>query len=140
VTTADCNNGCLAVPDRGSVIPTPLGGLIEGLGGALVKTGLDTLTLSHAGNTYSGATDIVAGTLNLAAVGAAGTDRVQFAGYARLEIANAGLSGHVFGNVVGFFGNHDILGPDRSALPRWSHGHLSHGHRSPHHSQRPCHR
>jgi autotransporter-associated beta strand protein len=84
-------------------------GLISGAGGSLVKLGDDSLTLSGAYNTYSGGTTIEHGTLDIAAVGAAGTGDITFAGRATLKVENAGLSGHRFGNPVDFFGRPDVL-------------------------------
>ena len=69
------------------------------------------LTLSHSFNTYSGGTMLEQGTLDLAAVDAAGTGHIAFSGKlkATLAVDNAALSGHVFGNEIDFFGKHDIL-------------------------------
>ena len=78
------------------------GGSGGGSGAILGKVGPGTLTLSHAGNTYSGGTFLEAGTLDLAKVGAAGTNFVLFKGPATLKIENRALSGHVFGNAIGF--------------------------------------
>jgi autotransporter-associated beta strand protein len=80
-----------------------------GTGASLVKVGLGTLTLSGSGNTYSGGTTLEAGALDLAAIGAAGTRPIIFAGRATLAIENAALSGHAFANPVRAFGKHDIL-------------------------------
>ena len=86
------------------------GGLGGGSGASLVKVGLGTLTLSHAGNTYSGGTTLIRGTLDLAAVGAAGTGAITFvAGKQILKIENGALLGHHFGNEIDFFGRHDVL-------------------------------
>jgi autotransporter-associated beta strand protein len=86
------------------------GGLGSGSGASLVKVGHGTLKLSHAGNTYSGGTTLKAGTLDLAAIGAAGTGAITFtAGPQKLKIENAALSHHVFGNSIDFFGNGDVL-------------------------------
>jgi hypothetical protein len=50
------------------------------------------------------------GGLDFAAVGAAGTGDIEFAGKAKLKIDNAALSGHVFAtNAIDFFGKHDVL-------------------------------
>ena len=96
--------------------PTNVSGLIDdaGLGGSLVKVGQDKLTLSHAGNTYSGGTTIERGAFEVAAIGAAGTGPISFESMgkakATLEIDNASLSGHVFAtNKIDNFGKHDIL-------------------------------
>jgi len=85
-------------------LSTTVSGLIEdgGANGLLVKEGTDTLTLSHPGNTYTGGTFLLGGTLDLDAVGAAGTGIVLFKAPATLKIENRALSGHVFGNTVGF--------------------------------------
>jgi autotransporter-associated beta strand protein len=90
--------------------PTTVSGLIEGLGGVLLKTGLDTLTLSHAGNTYSGGTILSGGTLDLDAVKAASTGDITFNTPSHLIVENAALSpGHVFENHILAFGKKDIL-------------------------------
>jgi autotransporter-associated beta strand protein len=78
-------------------------------GASLVKVGIGTLTLSHAGNTYSGGTTLERGGLEVAAVGAAGTGDIEFAGKAKLKIDNAALSSHVFANSIDLFGKTDIL-------------------------------
>ena len=85
------------------------GGQNNVTGASLVKAGHGTLTLSHAGNTYSGGTTLEQGTLDLAAIGAAGTGAITFAGRARLKIDSTGLSGHVFANAIDGFGKHDVL-------------------------------
>ena len=90
-------------------LSTEASGPIEGSGGSLVKVGPGTLRLSHAGNSYSGGTTLVAGTLDVAAVGAVGPGAVTFAGHAKLEIENAALAAHVFGNAIDAFARHDIL-------------------------------
>jgi autotransporter-associated beta strand protein len=92
--------------------PTYVSGLIDdaGLGGSLVKVGHERLTLSHAFNTYSAGTGLDAGTLDIAAVEAAGTGPISFGGKATLAIENAALSpGHVFENHIKAFGKHDTL-------------------------------
>jgi autotransporter-associated beta strand protein len=96
---------------RSTIVSGPVddGGFAAGSGASLVKVGHDTLTLSGAGNTYSGGTTIEQGTLNLAALGAAGPSAIAFAGRATLEIENAALSGHAFGNLIELFGKHDVL-------------------------------
>jgi len=78
-------------------------------GGSLVKVGHGTLRLSHVGNTYSGGTILEFGKLDVAATGAAGTGAITFAGRATLEIENAALPGHHFGNKVDAFARHDII-------------------------------
>ena len=86
------------------------GGLKPGTGGAsLVKLGHGTLTLSGAGNTYSGGTTLEAGALDLAAIGAAGTGAMAFAGRATLKIENSALSAHHFTNPIDMFAEHDVL-------------------------------
>jgi autotransporter-associated beta strand protein len=89
--------------------PIDDGGLGGGSGASLVKVGPGTLTLSHTGNTYSGGAILEGGVLALAAVGAAGTGTITFAGKATLKIKNAALTGHVFGNSIDFFAKHDVL-------------------------------
>ena len=81
----------------------------RGSGGSLVKVGHGTLRLSHAGNSYTGGTKLEAGTLDVAALGALGPGDVTFAGHAKLEIQNAALSGHVFGNHIDAFARHDFI-------------------------------
>jgi hypothetical protein len=76
--------------------PIENGGLGGGSTGSLVKKGHRTLTLSHAHNTYSCGTKLEAGGLDLAAVRAAGTGAITFAGTARLKIENGALSHHTF--------------------------------------------
>ena len=93
---------------------TEFAGLItdgRGTGGSLVKVGHGTWKLSGAFNTYSGGTGLDAGTLELAAVEAAGIGAITFApgSHAKLRIDNASLSAHVFGNEIDFFGKHDVL-------------------------------
>jgi autotransporter-associated beta strand protein len=77
--------------------------------GSLVKVGHGKLTLSHAGNTYSGGTTLEGGTFDQAALGAAGPGAITFAGKAKLKIENAALSSHHFTNNIDFFGRHDVL-------------------------------
>jgi autotransporter-associated beta strand protein len=89
-------------------------GILGGTGASLVKVGDDRLTLSHAGNTYSGGTTIEQGAFEVAAIGAAGTGPIRFESTgkakATLEIDNAALTGHVFStNKIDNFGKHDIL-------------------------------
>jgi autotransporter-associated beta strand protein len=103
--------------DQLTVLSGAVSGLIEdnGLGGSLVKAGHDALTLSFAGNTYSGGTAVEGGTLGLAALGAAGTGDITFKDGAKhnietLIIENAALSGHVFTtNNIDLFGKHTVL-------------------------------
>jgi autotransporter-associated beta strand protein len=82
------------------------GGLGGGTGAILDKVGKGTLKLSHAGNTYSGVTELDAGTLDVAAVGAAGTGGIAFLGgsHAKLKIENSALSAHDFANILVGFG------------------------------------
>jgi autotransporter-associated beta strand protein len=89
--------------------PIEDGGIGGGVGASLVKVGHGTLKLSHAGNTYTGGTILAAGKLDVAAVGAAGTGAITFAGVAKLEVESAALSGHAFGNPIDFFARHDVL-------------------------------
>jgi autotransporter-associated beta strand protein len=100
----------------GNGLPTTVSGPIEdggglgGMGASLVKIGPGRLTLSHALNTYTGGTTLSGGTLDLAAIGAAGTGDITFNTPSRLTIQNAALSaGHVFGNHIEEFGKNDIL-------------------------------
>ena len=90
------------------------GGIGAGIGGSLVKVGRGTLTLSGAGNTYSGGTTLQGGTLDLAAIGAAGTGNITFQSGGKhnietLKIENAALLGHHFTNKIDNFGKHDFL-------------------------------
>jgi autotransporter-associated beta strand protein len=92
--------------------PVNDGGGANGFGASLVKVGHGKLTLSHAFNTYSGGTGLNAGTLELAAVQAAGIGAITFGpgSHAKLRIDNAALSAaHVFGNEIDFFGKHDVI-------------------------------
>jgi autotransporter-associated beta strand protein len=61
-------------------------GILGGSGASLVKVGNGRLTLSGAGNTYSGGTTIERGTLDLGAVGAAGTGAITFTGNAKATL------------------------------------------------------
>jgi len=85
------------------------GGTSGNNGASLVKVGHGTLRLSHAGNTYSGGTILEFGKLDVAAVGAAGTGAITFAGRATLEIDNAALPGHHFGTAIDAFAKHDVI-------------------------------
>jgi autotransporter-associated beta strand protein len=89
--------------------PVDDSGLSLRAGASLVKTGLGTLTLSHPSNTYSGGTTLEQGTLDVAAVGAAGTGAITFADKATFKIENAALTGHAFGNPIDFFAKHDVV-------------------------------
>ena len=63
-----------------------LSGAISGSGG-LTKTGIGTLALGNAGNSYSGGTNVVAGTLQLqAATALSSTSAVTVAGGAALDL------------------------------------------------------
>jgi autotransporter-associated beta strand protein len=92
--------------------PVEDGGSNGGTGASLVKVGPGTLTLSHARNTYSGGTTLEQGVLDLAAVRAAGSGPIIFAGKAKVVkvvIEKTALSGHVFGNPIDSFAVHDAL-------------------------------
>ena len=90
-----------------------LAGLIGGTGG-LTKTGAGMLTLSDT-NSYSGGTSLDGGTLDLAALGAAGTNMITFAaGIGILKIEAAALSAHTFGNTIHSLGVGDVI--DLTAL------------------------
>jgi autotransporter-associated beta strand protein len=113
------------------------GGAGGGSGASLVKVGGGLLKLTHAHNTYSGGTILKHGALDLAAVGAAGTGAITFAGHPTLKLENAALSDHVFHNAIDNFGNHDVLDltglqfdPDTSAIYHKATHHLavSNGH------------
>jgi len=110
--------------------PVDDGGVDGGSGGSLVKVGAGTLRLSHAGNSYSGGTTLEAGRLDVAAIGAAGPGAITFAGRASLEIENAALSQHAFGNAVDAFARHDII--DLAGLKLHS-GATATYHRASHH-------
>ena len=85
-------------------------GISPAVGGSLVKVGHSTLTLSGAGNTYSGGTTLEGGTFDVARLGAAGTGAIAFAGRATLKVENTALSSHVFAtNPIDFFAKHDVL-------------------------------
>lgn len=77
-----------------------------GTAGILEKTGAGTLVLSHANNTYSGGTTIDAGTLELGAVGAAGTGSITFVGgTATLQIDGTTMPT----NTIASFADGDII-------------------------------
>jgi autotransporter-associated beta strand protein len=111
--TYDLGNDQLTVGQNGR--STKVSGQIDdggehgGSGASLVKVGKDALTLSGVNNTYSGGTTLKAGTLAVAAVHAAGTGAITFAGKATLKIGNAALSSHHFSNAIDAFGNHDFV-------------------------------
>jgi autotransporter-associated beta strand protein len=93
-----------------TVLAGDVSGLIDGFGGSLVKVGPGALTLSGAGNTYSGGSTLEGGTFDVAGPGSAGTGPISFAGKATLKVDNAALSGHVLTtNNIDFFGKHDVL-------------------------------
>jgi autotransporter-associated beta strand protein len=93
-------------------ISTNVSGLIDGFGGSLVIHA-GSLTLSHVGNTYTGGTTIEQGTLDLAAIEAAGTGDIAFHSAGKklkvLKIENVALLGNVFTNDIVSFGRHDVL-------------------------------
>jgi autotransporter-associated beta strand protein len=93
---------------------TNVSGAIDGVGGSgggsLVKFGTGVLKLSHAGNTFPGGTTIHEGTLDVAALGAAGSGQINFdAGRQTLKIENAALANHTFGNVITAFDTGDAI-------------------------------
>jgi autotransporter-associated beta strand protein len=92
-----------AVDDGGDL------GIPDAVGASLVKVGPASLALSHANNTYSGGTTLAAGTFDVAALGAAGTGAISFAGRATLRIENAALDGRAFDNPIIAFGKHDVI-------------------------------
>ena len=80
-------------------------------GASLEKIGGGTLTLSHAGNAFSGGILLAGGVLDIAAPGAAGSGKIHFDPFIRstLKIDNAALSAHVFGTEIdGFHAGHTI--------------------------------
>jgi len=86
------------------------GGSNGGSGAVLHKVGTGTLTLSHAGNTYSNGTVLTRGTLDVAAKGAAGPGSIDFdAGRQTLKIENKALANHAFSNVVTSFDTGDAI-------------------------------
>ena len=89
--------------------PVDDGGSRGGSGASLIKLGHDTLKLRHAGNTYSGGTKLGGGTLDLAALGAAGKGAITFAAPSTLRIENAALFSHPFANDIKSFGKNDVL-------------------------------
>lgn len=79
------------------------GGVNGGSFASIVKQGTGTLTLAHQHNTYAGGTFIDQGTLNVAALGAAGTGDIYFNASTpkqTLVIQKAAISDHVFDNSV----------------------------------------
>jgi autotransporter-associated beta strand protein len=83
-------------------------GLISGSGG-LTKVGAGELTVLGT-NIYSGGTSLTGGTLDLAAIGAAGTGGITFVSNdAILKIENAALSAQAFGNPINDFDRGDSI-------------------------------
>jgi autotransporter-associated beta strand protein len=81
---------------------------IAGLG-ALAKAGAGMLVLADS-NSYGGGTTLEAGTLDLAALQAAGLGIITFAtGSQTLRIENAALSGNAFANTIDSFGTGDAI-------------------------------
>jgi autotransporter-associated beta strand protein len=77
--------------------------------GALAKAGAGMLVLADS-NTYVGGTALEAGTLDLAALQAAGPGIITFAsGSQTLRIENAALSGNAFTNTIDSFGTGDAI-------------------------------
>jgi autotransporter-associated beta strand protein/VCBS repeat-containing protein len=84
------------------------GGVISG-DGEFLQRGAGT-TILTAANTYTGGTTINAGTLDLAAFGAAGTNAITFGkGTEVLKIENAALSAGMFGYAIDGFGVGDKI-------------------------------
>jgi hypothetical protein len=69
-------------------------------------------------NTGTGGTTLEAGTPDLAAVGAAGTGAITFAGKATLAVENVALSGTTFANPIDAFARHDIIDLTWPHVPR----------------------
>jgi autotransporter-associated beta strand protein len=93
---------------------TNVSGLIDGSGGTLEKDGLGTLKLSHANNTFSDGVILIAGTLDIAAVGAAGTGNIDFATGSEthrgtLKIENAAFTNHALTTEIQQFNTDDKL-------------------------------
>jgi autotransporter-associated beta strand protein len=77
--------------------------------GALAKAGAGMLVLADS-NQYVGGTALEAGTLDLAALQAAGPGIITFAsGSQTLRIENAALSGNAFTNTIDSFGTGDAI-------------------------------
>jgi autotransporter-associated beta strand protein len=81
------NNGALIADRSGSGTIGPIGG-----GGSFIQEGSGTITLNAANSTTGGLT-IEAGTLALAASGAAGAAGIEFAGTAALVVQDAAFTG-----------------------------------------------
>ena len=102
-TVADLGSHNLKIKVQGGTVDTFAGtindgGSAGGVGGSLTLGGTGVLSLTHANNTYTGGTTIAAGTLDIAALGAAGSGTITFAnpannGVATLAIDAAALSG-----------------------------------------------
>ena len=104
--TVDLGNHTLTV---NGVVPSTFFGLIEGVGGNLVKTGVNSLTLRGANNTYTGNTTVAGGLLTATADGAMGPalaagifvlpggqlrfNSVNYTTAEPLQIAGSGLNG-----------------------------------------------
>jgi hypothetical protein len=103
-------NGAVELGDRELTLTAAadtFAGAINGFGSLTLAGGSETL--SHTG-TYSGGTKLLSGTLDLAAVNAAGTGAVSFtAGAQTLKIENAALATHHFGNTIAAFGVGDVI-------------------------------
>jgi autotransporter-associated beta strand protein len=82
--------------------------------GGFTKTGAGALMLESS-DSYTGGTILQAGTLDLAAVSAAGTGAITFSGPAELKIASAALSSNDFASVVHRFASGDTI--DLPSLP-----------------------
>jgi autotransporter-associated beta strand protein len=77
--------------------------------GSVTQLGTGTTVLS-GGNTYGGNTTLVAGTLDLAAAGAAGFGTIIFgAGSQTLRIESAAFSGSQLSNTIASFGAGDVI-------------------------------
>ena len=95
-----------------------LAGLISG-SGELIKIGVGVLTLSHSFNSYSGGISLNDGTLDVGALGAAGTGKITFgAGSETLSIENAALANNNFGNIIDHFGAGDVIDLTGLASPK----------------------
>ena len=108
LTGAVADNGSLVANGTGSVT---LAGTISGTG-RVQQAGTGTLVLTGTGNSYSGGTTLAStGTLDVAALGAAGTGAITFfAGAQTLRIEAAALNGGVFGNAIaGFTNDGDVV-------------------------------
>jgi len=95
-------NGTNTIDTNGNA--TTLSGVISGSSITLNKIGTGTLTLSGS-NTYSGTTDLSAGTLAVASNTALGTSRLNMAAGTTLQSAVSGLS---LSNDIGLSGTNTI--------------------------------